>query len=333
VQADPIRSPARAQDLILRQRVAGYTAGELERTYPKLDAEEGFLFAYGFMKPEVWRDLRWRARAKLTKLEREVLAGVEALGEMHPRELDEAFGKRSVKNYWGGKSRATKRILEDLHRDGYLRVSRRDKGIRLYQVPADSEGRDAHAEERFSRLALTTATVFGPTTASLLISELGSLRHLIPKRGDRERVVHDLVASGQLGKVEVGGVSYMWNRDKWHICESSEMVRILTPFDPLVRDRKRFEQVWGWPYRFEAYVPAAKRERGYYAMPVLWRNDVIGWANASLAENRLVVSIGYALKRPRVKAFRSAIEEEVDAMALFLGLESGAWELKLDGQY
>ena len=49
VQADPIRSPARAQDLILRHRVAGYRAGDLERLYPRLDIEEDYLYAYGFV--------------------------------------------------------------------------------------------------------------------------------------------------------------------------------------------------------------------------------------------------------------------------------------------
>src|ERR1700684_3782865 len=48
VQADPIRAPARAQDLILRHRVAGYRAGDLERRYPSLDVDEDYLYAYGF---------------------------------------------------------------------------------------------------------------------------------------------------------------------------------------------------------------------------------------------------------------------------------------------
>src|SRR5215475_8465099 len=49
IQSDPIRSPARAQDLILRHRVADYRAGDLERRYSSLAAEEDFLYAYGFM--------------------------------------------------------------------------------------------------------------------------------------------------------------------------------------------------------------------------------------------------------------------------------------------
>ena len=127
VQADPIRSPARAQDLILRQPVNTYMGGELEREFPELEAEEGYLFAYGFMRPDVWRDIRWRRRTKLTTLERQVLTTVKELGEVHPRGLDERFGKRSIKNCWGGKSQVTKQILEDLHHDGFLRVNRREK--------------------------------------------------------------------------------------------------------------------------------------------------------------------------------------------------------------
>ena len=49
VQADPIRAPARAQDLMLRHRVAGYRAGDLERRYPGLDVEEDFFVNYGFL--------------------------------------------------------------------------------------------------------------------------------------------------------------------------------------------------------------------------------------------------------------------------------------------
>ena len=53
VQADPIRSPARAQDLTLRHRVKGYRAGDLERQYPKLAVEEDFFVNYGFVTPEL----------------------------------------------------------------------------------------------------------------------------------------------------------------------------------------------------------------------------------------------------------------------------------------
>src|SRR5580692_548163 len=52
VQADPMRAPARAQDLILAHRVQNYRAGELERRYPRLAIEEGFFINYGFLPRE-----------------------------------------------------------------------------------------------------------------------------------------------------------------------------------------------------------------------------------------------------------------------------------------
>src|SRR5690242_21197441 len=55
VQADPIRAPARAQDLILRHRVAGYRAGDLEREYPRLGIHEDFFINYGFVSDRVFR--------------------------------------------------------------------------------------------------------------------------------------------------------------------------------------------------------------------------------------------------------------------------------------
>src|SRR5690348_11508142 len=91
VQADPIRAPARAQDLALRHRVAGYSVGDLDRTYPALAVEEDFFVNYGFVSRDVyalmhprktahrWSDAR-RRRA------RAVLAFVAAHGEAHPRE-------------------------------------------------------------------------------------------------------------------------------------------------------------------------------------------------------------------------------------------------------
>ena len=98
-------------------------------------------------------------------------------------------------------------------------------------------------------------------------------------------------------------------------------VRLLTPFDPIVWDRFRFELLWGWTYRFEAYTPVAKRVRGYYAMPLLWRDRVIGWGNLSLKNNALISEFGYVASAPRDPAFERELAAELDRMRAFLGLE------------
>jgi uncharacterized protein YcaQ len=102
--------------------------------------------------------------------------------------------------------------------------------------------------------------------------------------------------------------------------DSAESVRLLAPFDPLVWDRRRFELFWGWAYRFEAYVPAAKRIRGYYALPLLWRDEVIGWGNLSMIDNRLNAELGYVKGTPpRGLAFKRALDDELQRFEQFLG--------------
>ena len=98
------------------------------------------------------------------------------------------------------------------------------------------------------------------------------------------------------------------------------MVRLLAPFDPVVHDRDRFELLWGWTYRFEAYTPAPKRKLGYYAMPLLWRDRVIGWANLSLNNGELAYDLGYVNAPPRDRTFKRELQEEINRIQVFLGL-------------
>src|SRR5215813_8040472 len=102
VQADPIRAPARAQDLILRHRVQNYRAGDLERRYPELDIEEDYLYAYGFLPRSLWRLLHPRVTTGLLTMEKKVLKVVRTYGRMHPRELEAHLGRDRVINAWGG---------------------------------------------------------------------------------------------------------------------------------------------------------------------------------------------------------------------------------------
>jgi uncharacterized protein YcaQ len=81
--------------------------------------------------------------------------------------------------------------------------------------------------------------------------------------------------------------------------------------------------LWGWAYRFEAYTPAAKRQWGYYALPLLWRDQVIGWGNLVVENDRLDTRLGYVTGRaPRERAFRVALDEELARMRSFLGLDA-----------
>jgi uncharacterized protein len=131
-------------------------------------------------------------------------------------------------------------------------------------------------------------------------------------------------AKTRLACASVQGMRWYWPageqpQSKRHA--ACDRVRLLAPFDPVVWDRRRFELLWGWAYRFEAYTPAAKRVRGYYALPLLWGEQVIGWGNLAVRDGQLLADLGYTQgKAPRGAAYQQALEEELQAMQRFLGL-------------
>jgi uncharacterized protein YcaQ len=108
VQADPIRAPARAQDLILHHRVVDYRAGDLERHYPRLGVHEDVFINYGFVTDRVFRLMhprRGRAPWSVSggRHATRLLEFIRVHGPVHPRQVDEHFSLGTVTNYWGGR--------------------------------------------------------------------------------------------------------------------------------------------------------------------------------------------------------------------------------------
>lgn len=334
VQADPIRAPARAQDLILRHRVKDYHAGDLERRYATLDIEEDFFVIYGFVTrslqglmhprsdsrvPAADVRLPWpsaqRKRAQL------LLDFVREHGAVHPREVDENFSHGTVKNYWGGSSNATTHLLDAMHYRGLLRVARREKGIRIYAAhrhetaPTDPTERRA----RIDALVDVVVRIYAPLPGPSLSFFVRRLRFAAPQ-WQTELTSALQRAKERLSHARVEGVDWYWPKEDAVRGAPQDRVRLLAPFDPLVRDRDRFERLWGWVYRFEAYTPAPKRKLGYYAMPLLWRDRVIGWANLSVKNDALSSEFGYVGTQPRDRNFKRELESELNRIRTFLSL-------------
>lgn len=324
VQADPIRAPARAQDLTLRHRVAGYVAGELEARYAELAIEEDHFINYGFLPREhlVLMHPRSPRRAwdRVTKRRAaEVLAFVSERGEAHPRDVDEHFAHGKVTNYWGGSSNASTHLLEGMHYRGMVRVVRRDSGVRVYapSTYASSRAGSDRAATADALVALLVAK-YAPVPAPAFGALVGRLRYAAPQLTAELRPALAR-ARASLARAKVDGVDWYWPAAERMRDDVDDEVRFLAPFDPVVWDRRRFEMLWGWAYRFEAYTPAKKRVRGYYALPLLFRDSVIGWANAGVKGGALAVELGYVKgKAPREVAFRRGLEHEIEQMRNFL---------------
>jgi uncharacterized protein YcaQ len=138
-----------------------------------------------------------------------------------------------------------------------------------------------------------------------------------------------LRAKARLAHTHIDGVEWYWptNEKLSAKQDGDDQARLLAPFDPVVWDRRRFSLFWGWDYRFEAYTPAPKRKLGYYALPLLWRGDVIGWGNATVVDAVLQVNIGQVGKQRVTTDLRRALDAEVDSMAVFLGVQQASWAL------
>ena len=335
VQADPIRAPARAQDLILRHRVKDYRAGDLERRYPKLGVEEDFFLTYGFVTRSVQALMHPRSEsgvpadspapwpAERRKRAQLLLEFVRRRGAVHPRDVDAHFAHGTVKSYWGGSSNATTQLLDAMHYCGLLRVARRDAGIRVYTAHQHGLGPADEAERRARIDALVDVAVgiYAPLPEPCLAWFIRKLRFAVPQwHGELKNALKR--ARQRLSQAPVDGVEWYWPAGEdaaGH--EPQDAVRLLAPFDPVVRDRTRFEMLWGWVYRFEAYTPVHKRQRGYYALPLLWRDRVIGWGNLAVKDGELTSDFGYIQSPPRERAFKRELEAELDRIRVFLDVE------------
>ncbi|MGD0491597.1 MAG: crosslink repair DNA glycosylase YcaQ family protein [Steroidobacteraceae bacterium] len=328
VQADPIRAPARAQDLTLRHRVKGYRVGDLERRYPRLPIEEDFFVNYGYvlrryhalMHPRTPR-AAWTAARELQA--RDLLEFVRGLNTAHPRVVDRHFAHGKITNWFGGSTNATTRLLDEMHYRGLLRVARRDSGTRVYAVREASDVGPIGVDQRLDALVDVIVRKYAPLPSRSLGQLMSLLCHGVPQwAAHRAAALERAVQRAARERVE--GIDWYWPASespasrRWRI---DEHVRLLTPFDPVVWDRRRFEILWGWAYRFEAYTPAPKRKLGYYALPILWRDRVVGWGNLRVAHGKLVSSLGYVGGRPpREPEFRLGLAAELDRMRAFLGL-------------
>jgi uncharacterized protein YcaQ len=322
VQLDPIRAPARAADLILRQRVAGYRTGDLDAAYAGLDIAEGHLHVYGVM-PESTRELlhprmgayRFRVEREHPRLASRVLAHVAANGDTHPRDLD-SIGRARTINGWGSPSAATTRVLEALHFRGRLRVARRENGIKVYAL-APPQRSPLASSLRARSILLLLLDVYAPLPEA-------SFRELARMVADsalpslRGRAFEAFLADPALDRIAIDGTSWLLPARE-SPGEPDRRVRFLAPFDPVVWDRRRFEALWGWEYRLEAYTPPPRRKFGYYALPLLWRDDVVGWVNAKAANGTLAIAADYVRAAPRGAAFRRELAAEAERLRVCVG--------------
>jgi uncharacterized protein YcaQ len=236
----------------------------------------------------------------------EMDALLERIAQQGPvRAADFAREDRGASGWWSWKPE--KRWLEAWFALGELMVLRRERFQRVYDVAARVRERlvpSVGAAEALDEAALRrcfiadTVRALGVTPARWI----ADYHRLRPQVTDRE--LQPLVAAGELLEVDVHG----WSAPGYvHVDHAEALAKartgrlrathtaLLSPFDPLVWDRQRLQGMFGFDYALECYVPAPKRQYGYFVLPILHRGALVGRldAKAHRAQGRFEVKALY----------------------------------------
>ena len=304
LQFDPLEIAGRNHDLVLLARIAGYRREwtdhwlyedrRLYETYNK-----GLSIVPTAEMP--WYRLTWdRNHARLSgegeafdvhaPLVEELLTRIRDGGPLLPREV----GPREAIDWYWRPTNQVRAILEGLAQAGILGISRREGNLRVYDLverlfPADLLAtRVPEHEQRLHRMLSRYRGGGLIGTSGQQELWVGTYRHA----GEKAELRAELVAQGALVPVTVEGLKgerYMVASDR-SILDDAEReiasgippggrdpgVAFLAPLDPLCWDRDLLRRLFEFDYLWEVYVPTAKRRWGYYVLPILYGDRLVG---------------------------------------------------------
>lgn len=334
VQIDPINVCGRMHDLILRNRVADYCEHDLMAHLHGADgkkpAEDRIAFEHHLPGLEIlvalplnaWPHLqsamRKRSRqegnwsgqlhSEEKKLSRRILAQMKEQGPLSSQEI--AGGKSTVR-VWGSATQA-KTILQKLFFHGRVLIAQRQGNRRYYDLP-----------ERVLPAATLLLRTSSPKQCARWLA-LGKMRQRrLGALTDKEhRLIADEVVAVSMQEVDAPKL-YMLKEDK-ELMESSQEPSsdspkplLLAPLDPILYDRKVTAAVWNSDYRWEVYTPQHKRVRGYYALPILSGDKIVGYVDPKADRQNGKLEV-VARKVSRGHSANPCVKE----LAAFLGLTS-----------
>ena len=211
---------------------------------------------------------------------RKVLRLVRRDGALTIRDIDDDV--LTEKEHLWASRKPSKRALQLAFYTGVVTVSERIGMLKTYELTARHFGWDDATNKPKAASAREVAFYLldRALRAQGLVS-LDSICHLdAPSKAAIRRLIETRVRAGELKPVALEGAG---KQEHWARPETLEtigeaasgLVHILSPFDPLVIQRKRTELFFGYGHRFEAYVPKEKRLFGYFALPVLVGDEIV----------------------------------------------------------
>ena len=345
VQVDSINTVARAHHMILFARNNTYRPAMLTRllerdrslfehwTHDAALIPVAFYrqWQHRFRREEEALLARWRSwrREGFEEVFERVLTHVDSNGPTMARELGQGQ-KKSSGGWWDW--HPDKTALEFHWRTGRLSITRREGFQKVYDLTERVIPQQYRAEpddpQRFIDWACRSALQRLGTATS---GEIAAFWDLVTpaeaaqwcrEAQARAELVEILVAPHDGGRPRKSLAFADLADQLAQLPEAPGRLRILSPFDPLIRDRKRCERLFGFDYRIEIFVPAAKRKYGYYVFPMLEGERFVGRVDMKHIQERDRLEVTGLWMEPGVRlgsGRRRAIEAELERYRRFVG--------------
>ncbi|HEX4961329.1 MAG TPA: crosslink repair DNA glycosylase YcaQ family protein [Thermoanaerobaculia bacterium] len=354
VQVDSINVVARAHHLTLASRLQGYRPALLTRLLERdrrlfehwthdASAIPTLWYPYWKLRFERYRKKVlehpwWRERVgpDPQAVVDHVRERIGAEGPLMTKDFEDERPQGTDKTWWGWKPH--KAALEYLWRSGELAIPRRVNFHKVYDLaervlpeahaaprPSDAEHVAWGCRTALERLGVASADEIAGFWRAVSLEEA---------RDWGERAA----ARGEIAAVEVESLDGSRPRKSWAVPDWQERaaalppapprIRLLSPFDPILRDRKRTLRLFGFDYRFEAFVPGPQRKHGYYVMPILEGERLVGRLDPKVHREEGLLEIRALWWEPGVresKGRQAALEAAVERLARLT--EATEWSL------
>ncbi len=296
LQVDSVNVLARAHYVPLYSRMGPYDPDLLHRAAERAPRRvvEYWAHVQAFMPVGLWPLMRHRMESYRTgvhqwggqELGADLLGGLlEDIADRGPstaRDLDDGLPRS--KEHWGWNWSTTRRALDYLFLVGDVAVASRTSQFEIrYDLPSRVLPREVleaptpTPDEAARALVSRAASSHGVATARCLADYYRTRQQPSPGRPSAGTAIAELVEEGVLEPVRVEG----WSRQAYLHRDARRPRRVgartlLSPFDPLVWERERAERLFDFRYRIEIYTPPEKRVHGYYVLPFLLGEAVVG---------------------------------------------------------
>ncbi len=298
VQIDTISVVNRAHHHVLQSRVPGFRTELYNTLLARKEVFEYWFHAAAYLPLREYRFYlramraardRWKVDAK-TK--REVLSAIRAEGPLGSRWF-ESEGHRSG-GWWDWKP--AKRALELMYLQGELMVTAREGFQKVYDLteralPDDLDTSQPSDDEWGEYLVGRMVRAQGLVSRRDILHLKQGARHLYPEdiNAPVDRALTSLCEAGDL--VAVRAMDDTWyttqaSLDALPLRASRKRVRFLSPFDNAIINRRRTQKLFDFDYTLECYVPEAKRQYGYFCLPMLLGTSLIGRMDAKADRKR-----------------------------------------------